>query len=596
MRLTRLAAACACACLFSSFSQAATQYTRVLWDADPSQTITIGFSASAANPYVKFGTGTDESLWTRVNPARSATFNSSLVSHFSILRNLTPNTAYYFRACDDSGCGSPYWFKTMSNAPANMTFISGGDSRTNRGERQQANQMVAKIRPAFIDFGGDLTDNNTASQMMEWLSDWQMTYSKDTINGIAYQYIPGLVVNVGNHEDNDVQFVCKVFGADSDRNGVCSNRDTYNAFNINGNQIRLYNLNSQFDWAGADFSAQTTWLKNDLSSAGASAQWRIGGYHRPALPRTSSKPTVNSGLFSWAQPFYDLKMNIVFESDSHILKMSTPVKPAASGSNYEVASAGTVYLGEGAWGAPKRPADRSANWLVDLDSLSHFNVLQTSGENIIVRTVLFNNGSATALTREQRAADPLALPADLPLRSLPVLGTSYKLGRDANGRTTRVDGGGTPPGNDAILVQSTSGGGKRDFTTSTVSQSFKYGSSGTYTVSKVGFNLSRTTSQSANGSVSVYLSTSLSSSGEVAGSRLSLPASSVSGTMQSFTLSLPQAVTLKQGVTYYLRITPSNSTHTWYAETSSGDAYAGGKLYKNSTSESRDMRFAITGK
>lgn len=593
MQLSRLAAA-SCALLFAHSSYAATQYVRVLWDADPSQTITIGFSASAANPYVKFGSSTDESLWTRVTPARSATFDSSLVSQFSILRNLNPNTAYYFRACDDSGCSSPYWFKTMSNAPANMTFISGGDSRTNRGERQQANQMVAKIRPAFIDFGGDLTDNNTASQMMEWLSDWQLTYSKDTINGIAYQYIPALVVNVGNHEDNDVQFVCKVFGADSDRNNACSNRDTYNSFNINGNQIRLYNLNSQLDWSGADFSAQTNWLKSDLAGAGASAQWRIGGYHRPALPRTSSKPSVNSGLFAWAQPFYDLKMNIVFESDSHILKMTTPVKPTASGSNYEVASAGTVYLGEGAWGAPKRPADRSANWLVDLDSLSHFNVLQTSGEQIVVRTVLFNNGSATALSREQREADPLALPADLPLRSLPVVGTSYKLARDASGRTTRVDTG--TPGTDKILVQSTTGGSNLNFSSSTVSQSFKYGSSGTYTVSKIGFTASRTTSQSANGSLSVYLSTSLSSSGEVAGSRVSLPASALSGSMTSVELALPQSVTLKQGTTYYLRITPTNSTHTWYVETSSSNAYSDGALYKNSTSYTRDMRFSVTGK
>lgn len=577
-------------------AHASTQNPRVIWDNNPDQNITVAFATNASAPYLSFGTSTDEASWQRANVTRSATFDGSLVSQFVQLSKLLPNTAYYFRACDSSGCGARYWFKTASSTPSNMTFISGGDSRTNRGERQQANRMVAKLRPAFVDFGGDLTDNNVASQMLEWLADWELTFSSDTINGIAYKYIPGLVVNVGNHEDNDQQFVCKVFGADADRNGSCSNRDTYNAFNINGTQLRLYNLNSQLDWSGAEFVAQSNWLKSDLAAAGAQTQWRIASYHRPALPRTSSKPSVNSGLFSWGQAFYDLKMNMVFESDSHILKMTSPVKPASSGSDYVEVNGGTVYLGEGAWGAPKRPADRSASWLMDLDSLSHFNVLQFSGDQLLVRTVLFGSeATSAALTREQREADPLALPAGVPLRTLPVMGSVYALGRDANGRTIKM-----AASSEQILQQNTKGGYATSISINQRgAQSFKHGSSGTYAVSKLTLYVSRGSS-APSGNFEVYLGTGV-NSGELSNSRVNVAAASITNTssgssFQKLELSLPAPVTLTAGKTYYINLKTSSSNLFYVEYANSSSAYANGTYYRGGSDYKKDLRFNLIGK
>ncbi len=419
-------------------SNAATQNVRITWNDNPDKNITVAFAASASGAYLKYGTSTDEVSWQTANVTRVGTFGSPMItSQFVQLVQLTPNTAYYMQACDSSGCGQRYWFKTAGSSPQNMTFIAGGDSRTNRSVRQQANRMVAKIRPAFVDFGGDLTDSNTAAQMLEWLSDWELSYSTDTINGISYKYIPGLIVNVGNHEDNDKQFVCKVFGADMDRNGSCSNRDTYGAFNINGNQLRIYNLNSQLRTSAAEHTAQTDWMKADLAAAGAQAQWRMGAYHVPALPRTSAKSTVNAQMFSWGSDFYDLKMNIVFESDSHLLKLTAPVKPSGT-SNYVEVAGGTVYLGEGAWGAPLRAADRPASWLVDLYMGYNFNVLQFVGDQVHVRSVMFEGeASATAVTRTAREADANILPASLPIRKI-AGADAYVLARDAAGRTIKV--------------------------------------------------------------------------------------------------------------------------------------------------------------
>jgi hypothetical protein len=157
----------------STVAPAATTNVRVMWNDNPDKNITVGFASNAVSPYLKYGSSTNEATWQTASVTRVGTFGSPvLTTQFVQLNQLSPNTAYYMQACDSSGCGQRYWFKTAASTPQNMTFIAGGDSRTNRSVRQQANRLVAKIRPAFVDFGGDLTDSNTSAQMLEWLSDW----------------------------------------------------------------------------------------------------------------------------------------------------------------------------------------------------------------------------------------------------------------------------------------------------------------------------------------------------------------------------------------------------------------------------------------
>lgn len=433
----------------ASPAMAQTSQVRVTWTDTPSSNITIGFTAKGTDAHVKFGSSTNEATWTRANVTRTNTFKTSIISQIVKLTGLTPNTAYYMQTCDSTGCGQRYWFKTASNTPQDMTFISGGDSRSNPTGLQKANRMVAKIRPSFIDFGGDLTNSHTIAEVNTWLTDWELAFSSDTINGVSYKYIPGLIVNVGNHESSDRLFVCSIFGANTDGNEACSDRDTYGAFNVNGNQLRVYNLNSEFRPGGSTanataMAAQTTWLNNDLATAGQQVQWRMAAYHVPALPRTSSKGSVEAGVIDWGKSFYTNKMNFVFESDSHLLKITKPVKVNAAGNDYEEINGGTVYLGEGAWATPPRAVDRNATWLVQdqYAQVNNFHLMQFVGDKLHVRTVLPQNEAlVTALTREQREANPLALPSNLSVRQFSG-SDAWILGQDAAGRTTAST---TPP-------------------------------------------------------------------------------------------------------------------------------------------------------
>ncbi|XZG69958.1 fibronectin type III domain-containing protein [Chitinibacteraceae bacterium HSL-7] len=422
------------ALLAFSLPALAVDQVRVVWDQAPESEAVIGFAASGSGQYVKFGSSTDEAGWQNSASAVSRTFKSTLTSHFVRLSGLKPATAYYFRACDTTGCSQPYTFRTAGTGAQKLTIVAGGDSRTDRAARQQGNRLVQKIRPHLVMFSGDYTDSHTASEMSQWLDDWELTYSPVTVNGVAYQQIHPVIPTVGNHESSDMNFMCSIFGVDADRNGSCSLRDSYFALDI-GSTLRIYTLNTEFGSSYSnERSQQLAWLKADLAGNSSSTQWRFAQYHKPMFPRSSSKPVLNQIALDWAQPFYDYRMNLVNESDTHIAKYTVPVRP--NGNDYASASSGTVYIGEGAWGAPVRTADRVNPWIVDQGSFGHLNVLQIDGDSLEIRTAMLSGEAKTqALSQSARDADPLALPSGWTLWDAKSVGNVYRLEQGSDQRT-----------------------------------------------------------------------------------------------------------------------------------------------------------------
>lgn len=441
--------------IFSCSAVAGTQYVRVVWDKNPANNATIGFSpnGTSTNRYIKYGTSTTESAWTSVNANLVQTFKSSLQSNFARLTGLSPNTNYYFRTCDDAGCGERYYFRTAPATAQPMTFIAGGDSRTNRSARQQGNRLVAKMRPHFVAFSGDFTDNHTVTQWREWLADWALTYSTTTINGTSYKQVHPIIPTTGNHESSDLLFVCRIFGVDSDGNGACSTRDAWGAFNIAGNLIRLYSLSTEFGSSSYanERAAQFAWLADDLSEHYDDIHWRIAQYHVPMYPRTSSKPG-SSVARAWADTFYDYSVNLVIESDTHLAKYTRPVRPLGS-SDYVEDESGTVYIGEGAWGAPLRTANRFDEWILGQDSFYHFMVVQVSPERMDIRTVKFaGEASTSSVSRTAREADPLALPGGMNLWAPAAVGEVLEIVKDTNNRSKlENDGSGSDTSNEVTL-------------------------------------------------------------------------------------------------------------------------------------------------
>ncbi len=416
-------------------ASAATTYHRVSWDSDPASSAVIGFSpdGSSNSPYIQYGQTTDESQWVQKNPTSSDRF-SSLDSYFVRLTNLTANSPVYYRVCDSSGCGQRFWFKTAPTDNSPYVFVAGGDTRTGHTTRRQGNQLIAKLRPLFIMHGGDFTDSNNTSQMKAFLSDWALTYSSDTINGQSYKRIYPLIPTHGNHEDGNYSTLCEVFGVDYNQDGNCDPKDTFGAFNISP-LLRAYTLNSQFKNSGWSSYAtmMNNWLTNDLSTQGSNATWRIGQYHKPIFPHYTGK-SENYELFEWwADLFYNHAMNVVVESDTHINKLTQAVKPG--GSNFTTTtSGGTVFVGEGSWGAPARSANDAKSWTIDMASIQQFKVISVTNSNMQVRTAQFNSGAST-LSREQRMNDPLLLPSNVSWWSANQIGDVMNLVQSAQGRS-----------------------------------------------------------------------------------------------------------------------------------------------------------------
>ncbi|WP_226642662.1 DNRLRE domain-containing protein [Microbulbifer variabilis] len=448
------------ALLLAVDASAATKHYRLAWDGDASNSAVIGFSpdGSSSNPYVSYGYSTNENSWNSAFVSNSETFDGGITSHFVRLQNLNADSPIYFRVCDQSGCGERFWFKTAPAQNAPFVVVAGGDTRTGHTTRRKGNELLAKIRPLAVMHGGDFTNANSASEMRDFLDDWELTYSSDNIDGYNYKRIYPLIPTHGNHEDDNYSTICEVFGVDFNGDGNCTPSDTYGAVQITP-LLRVYTLNSQFQNGGwsSYASAMNNWLSSDLSTYGSSANWRFAQYHKPMFPHYSGK-SDNPTLFNWwAQPFYDYAMNLVVESDTHLTKMTEAVIP--SGSNFSTTTnGGTVYVGEGSWGAPARSANDAKSWTIDMASIQQFKVIQVSEEGLVVRTAQFD-GTAETLTWEERAADPLVLPDNVNWWSANRLGEAMNLVANSAGRSVieeDTDNGGSfsLPVSDDVFISS----------------------------------------------------------------------------------------------------------------------------------------------
>ncbi|MCW8125745.1 DNRLRE domain-containing protein [Microbulbifer halophilus] len=431
----------ASACLVAADISAATKHHRLSWDGDGSNSAVIGFSpdGSSNNPTVKYGYSTDEGSWSSAQVDNTETFDGSITSHFVRLSNLNADSEIYFRVCDQDGCGQRFWFRTAPADSDPYVVVAGGDTRTGHTNRRQGNRLLAKVRPLAVMHGGDFTNANSAWEMDAFLDDWTLTYSSDQIDGYDYKRIYPLIPTHGNHEDGNYSTLCQVFGVDFNDDGNCNPHDTYGAVQVSP-LLRIYTLNSQFKDSGWSSYAQAmnNWLQSDLSASGSAADWRLAQYHKPMFPHYTGK-SENETLFGWwAQSFYDYAVNLVVESDTHMTKLTQSLIP--DGNDFAATtSGGTVYTGEGSWGAPARSANDPKSWTIDLASIQQFKVIQVRPDQLVVRTAQFDSSAAT-LSRAERDADPLLLPAGVNWWSANQVGEAVTITRNSANRSV-IDGG-----------------------------------------------------------------------------------------------------------------------------------------------------------
>ncbi|NNC88216.1 MAG: hypothetical protein HKN82_07125 [Akkermansiaceae bacterium] len=378
---------------------AATEKYRLIWRDDPSTTMTVGWNqVGGSNPTVHYDTvdhGTDPGSYASSrSPDRSVSYRG-MSNQFARLAGLQADTVYYFVIADSNSTSQRFSFRTAPDTPQPFTFIAGGDSRNNRGPRQNANLMVSKLRPLFVAFGGDFIDTDTSSQWQEWFNDWQLSISPDG-------RMTPVVAARGNHEFSNSSIV-NLF--DVPQSSV------YYALTFGGNLLRSYTLNSEIVEGGS----QASWLDGDLA-ANSGVTWKMAQYHKPMRPHTSGKSEGTGEYGAWASIFFNRGMDLVVECDSHLVKRTYPVQPDTGGGSDEGFirndAAGTLYIGEGGWGAPLRSANDNKNWTMASGSMNQVQWVEVSPAAMQVRTIRTGNA---ALVGEATDSDPFTPPANLDL-------------------------------------------------------------------------------------------------------------------------------------------------------------------------------------
>jgi len=359
---------------------------RAVFNGSPSTSITIVFDTSYSgtyavetNPLLYYGTGSAavQALSSASVSPTSVNTNSQMRNNIVRLENLNPGTMYYFKIKDSRGETEVYSFETISDQTDRLSLIAGGDSRSNRSVRVNANKLVAKFKPHAVVFDGDMTDTGSPQEWQWWFEDWQYTIDN------ARRVTP-IIPARGNHEAND-KFLIELFGTPA---------NVYYTNNFGGNLLKIYTLNSEK--AVNAFGAQTTWLTNDLDNSGDDPIYKFAQYHKPMRPHIKSKLEGVAQYAYWANIFYSYSFDIVLEGDAHTSKITHPVIPCTGGYNCDEGFKqddvnGTVYVGEGCWGAPLRADDDTKIWTRNSGMYNQFKLIFVGLDGIEIRTVLVDN-------------------------------------------------------------------------------------------------------------------------------------------------------------------------------------------------------------
>jgi len=193
-----------------------------------------------------------------------------------------------------------------------------------------------------------------------------------------------IVAARGNHEDSNANLI--------DLFDVPSN-NVYYALTFGDNLIRTYTLNTEISMGGS----QRSWLASDLANSN-DVIWKMAQYHKPMRPHTSNKPEGTQQYSNWADLFEQHRVNLVVECDIHMAKTTWPIVPSNGAGSYEGFIRddcnGTVYTGEGSWGAPLRSNNDDKPWTRNSGSFNQFKWIFVDQDNIELRTIQVDNANS----------------------------------------------------------------------------------------------------------------------------------------------------------------------------------------------------------
>lgn len=318
---------------------------RVIWQEDPAHEAVVAWTTDSEGPSrLHLDTRAHEGRVAEYPRAVGCTSDRHTLSldyfHHCALAGLAPSTRYYFVMQTGQHTSRELYFVTAPADPdAPFALLFGGDSRSDSAQRRAVDRAIARLvaedpRIIALAHGGDYVERGTSwAQWRQWLSDHELTTGPD---GRVLPLIP----TRGNHE---------AIGSLYDEIWASPGGEG-NYFSTTIGRFVLITLNTETAQSGE----QRGWLERELERAAGRARWVTAQYHRPAWPAVKQP---GGALMHWVPLFERFDVDLVFESDGHVLKRTVPIRDGAQDPT------GVVYVGEGGLGVAQRTPDRDRWYL-----------------------------------------------------------------------------------------------------------------------------------------------------------------------------------------------------------------------------------------
>lgn len=289
--------------------------------------------------------------------------------HHARIKNLKPNTRYYFVMESDGERSREFYFRTAPIDGTDFTLIHGGDSRSGHANRCRMNlriaeQATANSKVLAFAHGGDyIVSGSKWEQWRLWLSQHELMTLED---GRVLPIIP----TKGNHDGGNIYF--EVFDLEMET-------ERWHTTML-GKDVALVTLDTNSPGGGP----QAEWLEAELKRLRPAVRWLLVQYHRPMYPAVKG-PAKHAPIFC---PLFDkYNIDIALESDGHCMKRTVPIRDGKKDPT------GIVYVGEGGLGVGQRKPKGDRWYIKDggkTGSAHHVVRLDFTPDNLRVRFVLMD--------------------------------------------------------------------------------------------------------------------------------------------------------------------------------------------------------------
>lgn len=304
-----------------------------------------------------------------------------LYYHHARLEDLKPSTKYFVQMESDGQKSAEYWFLTAPDDDRPIRLLAGGDSRSGQTQRRFMNRRMVRLMDEMpnvlaLAHGGDyIYDGRQLDQWWVWLGDYELTVSDDK------RLLP-IIPARGNHDRGPL--FDEIFDFPPN--------DTNYYTTILSPQVCLITANTEISLRGD----QSIWLDKELAAVRGKHRWLLAQYHQPAWPAVKHP---GSAVRHFVPLFEKYNVDLVLESDGHVLKRTVPIRDGKHDPT------GVVYVGEGGLGVGQR-SPKSDRWYLQKPGMAisahHVQMITFHPDRLEYKAIGMDGATLDEYVREPR--------------------------------------------------------------------------------------------------------------------------------------------------------------------------------------------------